>query len=62
MFSRCGLRSSADAEEEGLDLTEHGELGYHGEGSGYGERVSALAEADTPGLSPGRAPAPADWS
>ncbi|MEK6606283.1 MAG: hypothetical protein AABZ30_01350 [Myxococcota bacterium] len=32
-----GLRPSAEAEEQGLDDTAHGEAGYHlGEGSGHG--------------------------
>ena len=29
-----GIRASADDEENGLDVTEHGEVGYHGDGSG----------------------------
>jgi Amt family ammonium transporter len=40
-----GLRPGAEGEEEGLDMTDHGELGYHEEGGGYGEEVGASAEA-----------------
>jgi Amt family ammonium transporter len=44
-----GLRPSMEGEEEGLDLTDHGESGYHpDEGGGHGESriptaISALA-------------------
>jgi Amt family ammonium transporter len=42
-----GLRPSVDAEEEGLDQTDHGEVGYHpDEGGSHGESASeAMGEA-----------------
>jgi len=37
-----GLRPSAEAEEQGLDDTDHGEAGYHpDEGGGHGEPAAA---------------------
>jgi Amt family ammonium transporter len=36
-----GLRPAAEAEEAGLDDTDHGEAGYHGDESGHGGLVSS---------------------
>jgi Amt family ammonium transporter len=41
-----GLRPALDGEEEGLDLSDHGEAGYHpDEGDAHGERRSPAAVA-----------------
>jgi Amt family ammonium transporter len=46
-----GLRPSPDAEEQGLDGTDHGEAGYHPEEGGYhGEETGAGGPASTPAL------------
>jgi Amt family ammonium transporter len=46
-----GLRPSPDAEEQGLDGTDHGEAGYHPEEGGYhGEEVGAGGAASAPAL------------
>ena len=37
-----GLRASSEEEENGLDVTEHGEVGYGAEGGG----IPALAGVD----------------
>jgi Amt family ammonium transporter len=53
-----GLRPSVDVEEEGLDLNDHGEAGYHpDEAMGHGATEAALvAEAvSAPKLQPERA-------
>jgi hypothetical protein len=39
-----GLRPSLEGEEDGLDVTDHGEAGYHpDEGGGHGERQRSAA-------------------
>jgi ammonium transporter, Amt family len=44
-----GLRPSVEAEEAGLDESDHGEAGYHGDEAGHGGLESiALASAATP--------------
>jgi hypothetical protein len=49
-----GLRPSIEAEESGLDDTDHGEAGYHPEeGGGHGEAMAAresVATAPAPQL------------
>ena len=53
-----GLRPTVDSEEEGLDLNDHGEAGYHSdEGSGHGaeETGSIAAAVSAPKLSAERA-------
>jgi Amt family ammonium transporter len=47
-----GLRASAEAEEAGLDETEHGEAGYHGDEAGHG----GLEDLHIPALVPSPAP------
>jgi Amt family ammonium transporter len=39
-----GLRPSAEAEEQGLDGTDHGEAGYHPEEAGFHGTEQVLAE------------------
>ena len=45
-----GLRPSLDAEEAGLDDTDHGEAGYHPDEGGHGGRVAL----NLPTLEPSR--------
>jgi Amt family ammonium transporter len=46
-----GLRPSPDAEEQGLDGTDHGEAGYHPEEGGYhGEETGAGGPVSAPAL------------
>jgi Amt family ammonium transporter len=52
-----GLRPSAEAEEEGLDSTDHGEAGYHpDEGGAHGSGESAEAAAAMAMLQPANLP------
>jgi Amt family ammonium transporter len=47
-----GLRPSVESEEAGLDDTDHGEAGYHGDESGHGGlEPSGLESARKPGVS-----------
>jgi Amt family ammonium transporter len=46
-----GLRPSVEAEEQGLDDTDHGEAGYHpDEGGGHGEEIADAASPVAAGL------------
>ncbi len=48
-----GLRPDAEAEEVGLDYTDHGEAGYHGEeGGGHVEAPGAMVQTSTAAARP----------
>jgi ammonium transporter, Amt family len=54
-----GLRPSEDVELAGLDISEHGEEGYHGGSYGGIAGVAASHAASEPLLTPAKAPKPA---
>jgi Amt family ammonium transporter len=53
-----GLRPSEDVELSGLDISEHGEEGYHGEHY-PGSRPGVEVPSPKPALNPGKTPKPA---